>query len=125
MSAYVPSDELQLLFLRQLWHICFLLESCPSCECRHSQEAIIYPVQELGYTSESKFVFVQNTSITLSLFLSEIVCLSIYGIFRIIFEHIAGFGFYFNAIFLLLFLGEIVFSILAETIFAVLIYKKA
>ncbi len=81
--------------------------------------------REIFGMNESKFVFVQNTSITLSLFLSEIFCLTIYAIFRIIFEHIAGFGFYFNALFLLLFIGETIFSILTESIFSVLIYRKA
>lgn len=74
---------------------------------------------------EKLFILIENCSLPLTLAFTDVVSLLIYVIFRTIFKSVKGFSFYFNPTFLLIFLGEMIFAVLIQTLFAHHLYKEA
>ena len=74
---------------------------------------------------KAEFILIQNTSVTFSLLLSAILCLILYVLFMVSFNHVSGFSFYFNPLLLLFFIGEVLFSFVFDSLFSALSYEKS
>lgn len=75
--------------------------------------------------NEKQFILMENLSLPLTLAFTDIASLILYVLFRLIFKSVKGFSFYFSPVFLLLFIGEILFSILIQSLFSHRLYSAA